>query len=295
MRFPSLLSAGLLILVVGALLATAHGPEHEQIALLTTQLEKQPRDLAARLRRGELLRDHSRSGGSNDLAAAREDFAFVLKLIPRHIPAQLGMTRVELAAGEYANALQRVDRVLGYSNEVVSAHLLRAEALVRSARPAEAVAAYDEALQRQNEPRPETFLSRARAQLAASPTNYAAALAGLDVGVARLGPVPGLQLLALDLATRAGNYSNALERLDALAAESERRETWLSRRGDVLWVAGQYTQALTAWEHALQACAELPPRWRSTPAIRDLQAGLAQKLASKFAPSSAAEQASERP
>ena len=50
----------------------AHGPEHEQIVLLTGQLARRPDDLAARLRRGELLRDHARVGGSNELAAARD-------------------------------------------------------------------------------------------------------------------------------------------------------------------------------------------------------------------------------
>ena len=128
--------------------------------------------------------------------------------------------------------------------------------------------------------RAESFLARARAQLAASPTNFSAVLAGLDAGLARLGPVPGLQLLALDIALRARDYTNALARVDALAAESDRQESWLSRRGDVLLAAGRIAEARTAWQKALQACRQLPERLRATPALRDLEADLAQKLAS---------------
>jgi len=289
--FPARWLTAVALLLAGAFCVPAHGPEAEQIVLLTAQLERHPDDLAARLRRGELLRDHARSGASNDLAAARTDFAWVLRSFPGNLPAQLGMARVEMDAGEITNALRRVDRILETSNQVATAHLLRAEALIRCARPAEAVAAYDAALQRQNDPRPETFLARARAQLAAAPTNFAAPLAGLDAGLARLGPVPGLQLLALDLATRAGNYSNALARLDALAAESDRHESWLSRRGDLLLAAGRPADARATWEKALEACRSLPPRFQSTATIQELQAALVRKLATKLTASPAAAQA----
>ena len=218
----------------------AHGPEHEQIAVLSEQLARRPDDFAARLRRGELLRDHARVGGSNELAAARADFAWVLRKFPHHIPGNLGLARVEADAGEWTNALRRLDRVLAQSNTVATAHLLRAQLLVKCDRPAEAVTAFDATLRLQNEPRPETFLARARAQLQADPAQLAPARAGLEVGLERLGPVPGLQLLALDLATRAGDFSNALARLDRLAAESERPETWLNRRGDLLLRSGDF-------------------------------------------------------
>ena len=51
--------------------AWSHGPKTDQLTLPPTQLEKHPRDLAARLRRGELLRDQARSGDTNALARAR--------------------------------------------------------------------------------------------------------------------------------------------------------------------------------------------------------------------------------
>ncbi len=268
----------LAITIVG--ITFAHGPEDDQIRLLTAQLERHPQDLTARLRRGELLRDHPRPGDTNTVAMAREDFAYVLRASPHLLSAQLGMARLELASGEFTNALRRLDQALTGTNPIATVHLLRAEALVKCGRPAEAVTSYSEALQRQKDPRAESFLARARAQLAASPTNFSAVLAGLDAGLARLGPVPGLQLLALDIALRARDYTNALARVDALAAESDRQESWLSRRGDVLLAAGRIAEARTAWQKALQACRQLPERLRATPALRDLEADLAQKLAS---------------
>ncbi len=269
--------------IAWATLCVAHGPYHEEMMDLTAVLEKHPHDLTALLRRGELFRDHARYGETNDLAAARSDFQRVLERYPRNVSAQLGLARVEADTGAFTHALNRLEALLSVSEQVVSAHLLRAEILVQCGQSEQAVAAYSEGLRRLKEPRPETYLARARAQLVAEPTNFSAALSGLDEGIARLGQVPGLQLLALDLATRAGDFEGALQRLDQLAATSERQETWLARRGDLLQAAGRFQAARAAWAQALGELGRLPERLRGTLAHRELHESLTSKLADKFA------------
>ncbi len=266
-----------------AVIATqAHGPYQEEIADLSARLTKRPHDLTSLLRRGELYRDHARSGGTNDLLAARADFQMVLTLRPGNFLAQFGLAQVDADAGAWAHALARLDALLAVSNQVVAVHLLRAEVLAKSGQPAAAVRAYTEGLRRLNEPRPETYLARARAQLAATPDDYPAAIAGLDEGIARLGQVPGLQLLALELASRAGDFDRALLRLDQLAAASDRQETWLARRGDLLETAGRADLARTAWKQAVQELDRLPERLRSTVANQHLRESLQTKLGNKL-------------
>lgn len=278
------------------LLVGAHGPENEQVTQLTAHLGRHPEDLTARLKRAELLWDHARDGDAQALAGAREDFATVLRTRPELGPAQLGMARVELLAGEATNALRRLDQVLqGRGPHAAAVHVLRASALMQCRRPAEAAEAYTTAISLQDNPRPDVFLSRARAQLAANPTNTAIALAGLDAGLQRLGPVPGLQLLALDICLRARDHDGALRRLDDLARESDRQESWLSRRGDILWDAGRPIPAREAWQAAQAACRQLPDRLRATPVLRELEEDLARKLATRLAPSPPVPQAPVKP
>jgi len=269
---------------VFALVAQPHGDYQPEIEALTAQLARHPRDIVALLRRGELYRDHGRgSVDTNDLAAARADFQRVLLLRPQEYLAEMGLARLDSDQGAWTAALDRVDRVLSRTNTLPSAHLLRAEILVHCHQSAAAVAEYDQGLKLLHEPRPETYLARARAQLAASPTNVAPVLAGLDEGMSRLGPVPGLAQLALDLEIRQGNTDAALRRLDALAATSDRQETWLSRRGDLLIQAGRREAAKDAWNQALVEIDRLPERLRSTRAMRELRESLTVRLNDKFA------------
>ena len=275
---------GLGVLLAVTLVTAAHGPDDEQLRVLTAQLERHPDDITARLRRGELLREHVRLGDSKSLTEAREDYAYVLRIRPNLLTAQLGMVRLDLATGEPTNALSRLDRMLSGTEQIATVHQLRGEALMKCHRPAEAAAAFTTALAHQKDPRAETFLARARAQLAMTPPDYPAVLAGLDTGLDRLGPVPGMQLLALDVALRAGRYTDALQRVDALAAESDRKESWLSRRGDILKAAGRPAEAMAAWQQALKACQEMPAPRKTSPAIRELQEELSRKLAPKSDP-----------
>ena len=97
------------------------------------------------------------------------------------------------------------------------------------------------------------------------------ALQGLEAGIKRLGPLVTLQLLAIDIEVKLHRIDAAVARVDRVAAESARKETWLVRRGEILLQAGRKAEAQAAYSRALAALDTLPPARRKVPAMIDLE------------------------
>ena len=117
---------------------------------------------------------------------------------------------------------------------------------------------------------PEHYLERARALASEGGEAVGEALRGLDEGLGRLGPIPALQLYAIDLEVVRRGYDAALARLDAVMAQSPPSGPWLARRGEVLERAGRPSDARVAYEQALADLAS-PGRKRRTGASAQLE------------------------
>lgn len=111
-----------------------------------------------------------------------------------------------------------------------------------------------------------------------------AAVAVIDAGVARLGPVVSLQLRAVELDRADGRWDAALARLETVTDASPRKESWLARRGDLLSEAGRPAAAADAWRAARSALDTLKPHRRETALIAELEAHLDAVLAEAHAP-----------
>jgi tetratricopeptide (TPR) repeat protein len=130
---------------------------------------------------------------------------------------------------------------------------------------------YDRAIRLTMESRPELYIERAQVLTAAGTNHFAEAVRGIDGGIAKLGPLVTLQLYAIDLELRQGRFNQALARLERIAAQSPRKETWLARRGEILKQAGRPGEANEAFRAALSALDKLPPSRRNVPAMQELE------------------------
>jgi len=249
----------------------AHGPDHEVVSRLTEELRKDPANVRLLLDRGERLRSHG------DLEAARTDFVEALRIDPGFQPARVRLALVERSSGRTNEALALLDETIRREPDHLLALSARADLRVRSGTPAAALADYDEVIRRSKPARPELYLARARAQLAASTNAAPAALAGLEEGIRAIGPSPALESMALDLERRCGDTRAALRRIDALAAMSDRKERWLAERGDVLSEAGRQAEAVASYRAAIAAIDRLPERQRRTIATGELRSELEAK------------------
>jgi tetratricopeptide (TPR) repeat protein len=215
--------------------AAGHGEITQQIRELNAAIALTPEDASLHLRRGELHRIH------RDFAAATVDInrAEALGADPRE--AAICHGRALLEAGRLEAALLPLARVIELDPENGRAWVLRGRALAELGRLAEAVHAFDRAIATLPTPDPDVFLARAVVQREAG--DLSAALAGLDEGVAQLGPLVVLQEPALEIEFALGRVDAALARLDSVARQAAWPTPWLVRRAEALADAGRPVEA----------------------------------------------------
>ena len=178
-------------------------------------------------------------------------------------------------AGWANMALFEADRALALEPAQPQVQILRAKACMALGRPADAARAMRVAIDGMKGPTPDHVLALRDALLAAG--DRAGALAALDLGLTRIGPVPSLALPALDLELELGRNEDALRRIDTLLATNPKNEAWLARRGDVLDRLGRREEARLARADALAAIRSRPDSRRgerSATLERELRAAL---------------------
>ena len=263
-------------LILLATVASAHEGLHGQIAEVTARIKRAPLDATLYLRRGELYRLHQ------DWRRAAADYDRAERLQPALAVVDLARGKMLFEAGRLQGAMRALDSFLLNQPKHVEALVTRARVLVKLGRRIEAERDFATAINLTATPQPELYIERARA-LADGPDSDMGdtieALRGLDEGLSKLGPLVTLQLYAIDLELRRRNYDSALARLQTVAAQSPRKETWLVRRGEILLLAGRKKEAQGVFAGALAALQSLPTHRRRTRAVADLEARLLTILA----------------
>jgi tetratricopeptide (TPR) repeat protein len=246
----------------------AHPGIDQQIADVTARIEEHPKDASLYLRRGELHRIH------REWQLAEADFVAAGKLDDELAEVDLALGKLRLSAGKPEAALKPLDRYVAKRPEVAAGWLARGRARMAAGRYLEAAADLTRGIEHPRNPRPQPddYIDRARALESAGPDHLDAALAGLDEGMVNLGPAVTLQILAIELELERGNPDGALARVDRIAAQASRQETWLLRRGEILERAGRVGEARLAYRATLESIETLPPGKRRVRAVQRLEA-----------------------
>lgn len=253
------------VLVALPLTALAHGDLHLQIEEMTKRIAKEPKNAELYLKRGELRRVHQ------EWDAAQADYDFAAALNPQLAFVDLARGKMFLEADWPLSALVALDRFLAGHTNHVDGLITRARTLVKLGRRLEAVEDYSHAIDGAAQPQPEIFIERSQALTNEGAAYFDRALQGLEEGMKRLGPLVVFQLFAIDVELKQKRVDAALERLERVASQSVRKETWLARRGEILQQAGRNKEASEAYEKALRALANLPPSRRQVPAMLELE------------------------
>ena len=224
----------------------AHPEIEDALTRLNAAIAAAPGEAALYLDRGELYARHE------DWVAAEANYLRAVELAP-NLPRLAALRgALALATGHAAEAKTYLDLALSRAPEDLEALILRARTHATLGARDAARRDYDDALTRASAPAPDLFLERA----ALLPADEA--IRSLDEGIARLGSVVTLHLRALALEESLGRIDAAAARLEQLAAESERRESWLKRRGVLFARAGRVAEARAAYSAALAAIDSLP-------------------------------------
>ncbi len=266
MSVKRLLKKATWLLGIGILLSSfahAHEGLHEQIAAITAKIKRDPKNASLYLQRGELHRLH------RDWSRAATDYDRAARLQPGLTIVDLARGKMLFESGRFHRSKLVLDRFLRQQPNHFEGLTTRARVLAKLGSTAAAVNDFTRAIAQS--PDPELYLERAET-ISRKGNHIAEALSGLDEGINRLGPIVTLQLPAIELELRRQSYEGALSRLDLIAAQSERKETWLVRRGEILKLAGRDEEAGAAFNAALIAIESLPPARRQSKAVAALQA-----------------------
>lgn len=253
--------------------ASAHEGLHEQIAALTRELAAHPDDPSLLRRRGELHRLH------RAWHEALADLNRAARLAPALDGLALSRGHLYVDMGLPASARAVLDASLARHPDDDACLALRADVRAALGDAEGAIRDYTAAIAFADPPLPDYFIERARVQASLGGEHVAGAVRGLDEGIARLGTVPSLEMLGVDLERSRGAFDAALERIGRIAAASPRKERWLAWRGDVLLQAGRNADAAAAYRAARDAIARLKPKLRRAPAVRELESHVARRLA----------------
>jgi len=242
----------------------AHEGLHEQIAAITAKIKRDPKNASLYLQRGELHRLH------RDWMRAAADYDRAEHLQPGLQIVDLARGKMLFDSGKLQRAKLTLDRFLSRQPGHYEGLITRARVLAKLGNRMDAAKDFTQALSLSSVSEPELYIERANV-LAADVRRIDEALRGLDEGVNKLGPVVTLQLAAIDLELRRKNFDGALVRLDQIAAQSQRKESWLVRRGEILKLAGRDEEARAAFNAALNAIESLPPAHRQSRSISALE------------------------
>lgn len=257
--------AALVFAAIFPLHVAAHGDLHEQIRAVTEQIAKDPKNSELYLKRGELHRAHQ------EWDDAQADYDHALALNSGLTVIDFTRGRMFLEANWPHSAKICLDRFLRKHTNHVEGFTARARSLVKLEKPLDAARDFTTAIQFAPTGRPELYIERSQALVSAGDKHYEEALRGLDEGIGRLGPLVTIQLHAIDLELKRKQFDAALNRLEKIASQSPRKETWLARRGEILQQAGRREEARAAYEQALKALDSLPSARRNVPAMTELE------------------------
>jgi predicted Zn-dependent protease len=270
MRYHPLV-VGLMLLFASAPITEAHGDLHERIQAISREIAAAPTALL-HLKRGELYHEHE------EYRQALIDYDRAEQMNPSLDAIRYARARALFKFGQLAEARAVLDNYLEKKPAHADAILLRARVLSGQKHYREAVRDFNRNLELMPQPLPECFLERSEALVAAG--EKLAALASLDDGIRRQGNLVTFQNAAIAIELELGHHESALARVDRVLAGMQRKESWLTRRGEILEQAGRATEARATFAEALVLIDQLPAHLRETKSLRDLQARLRLKLGS---------------
>lgn len=251
--------------------AWAHGPATHEIEVLTEAIDSGSARALDVLRRGELHRV------MGHWQAAVEDYDRAERLDPTLSDVQVCRAALRLDRGEAREARRLLDRVLEISPRHLRARELRARTLEKLGRKRDAAADLDVVIAAQPDPKPDLLVTRAWLLAGCGARWTPRAIAGLDWGIARLGPLASLEIAAIDLELRRGDSVAALARLETLVNQIALHD-YLERRGRILAAAGRDRESREAFAAALAEIESLPRHRRDHPTLQTQAARLRASL-----------------
>ncbi|WP_052574083.1 hypothetical protein [Haloferula sp. BvORR071] len=271
-----------LLLALLPLALSAHPDPRHTLDELNAHLAQAPNDQ-------ELLRQKAALYLSiNQLAEAATISTQLLQLGPDSPENQLVDARLALAKDERDSAVAKARAIVARQPKFTDGLLFLAHAEDTAGHRDHAIAAMRAYLEHAVEPGPSEVLTCAAWLQARGQSGDAeAAVAVLDLGLAKIGCLSGLHHKAIEIELSLGRYDDALRRLDALAARFRPSVDLSLRRAAILENASRFKDAADACDSALALLDALPGPRKQSPAFRQQFEAIAARKAANLQKSGA--------
>jgi tetratricopeptide (TPR) repeat protein len=209
--------------------ASAQADLPDPIEQLSAELKTKPNDALLWYKRGELYREH------REYAHALADYAQAEQIEPYLELIYLSRGRVFYESGRFPDAYRALTQFLQMAPGHPEALVFRARTRIALGQANAAELDFAEALAHTTKPAPELFLERA--SNLSKLGKVGPALAVLEDGIARFGPLAALDDAALTIEQRAKRWPQAQRRIEAMLVRSQNKEPLLARKAQILEAA----------------------------------------------------------
>ena len=249
----------------------AHDGLHEQIIAVTKEIKKDSNNAVLYLKRAELYRLHE------EWKKSEKDFDHAEKLKPNLTVVNLGRGKLWLDAKQFPKAKLALETFLAKEPDSFEGVITMARVFAKLKQTETAVKYFTQAITISPPDSAEIYLERAATLRSANKVDEA--LRGLDEGIEKFGELVFLENYAIDLEVTRKNYDAALARLDKLSATMPRKESFLLRRGEILFQAERNCQAQKTLLEARESYNSLSPFRQNVRAVKEQIARLQKLLA----------------
>ena len=249
----------------------AHDGLHEQIIAVTKEIKKDSNNAVLYLKRAELYRLHE------EWKKSEKDFDHAEKFKPNLTVVNLGRGKLWLDAKQFPKAKLALETFLAKEPDSFEGVITMARVFAKLKQTETAVKYFTQAIAISPPDSAEIYLERAATLRSANKVDEA--LRGLDEGIEKFGELVFLENYAIDVEITRKNYDAALARLDKLSATMPRKESFLLRRGEILFQAERNCQAQKTLLEARESYNSLSPFRQNVRAVKEQIARLQKLLA----------------
>ncbi len=239
-----------------------HGAYHDVVHEITLKLAQTPDDAALRFKLACAHQEHG------EWTSSLAELERVERLAAGKFETGFVKGQSLATGGHWLSAKATLDEFLRSHVDHAGALAQRARVLMKLEQKAEALADFQKALVKADNPAAELFLETSSALVKSGELEQAVLV--LRRGIERLGFEPALLVPSLDLELAARHFDEALVRAKAMQKTAPRPEPWMLRRAEILQQAGRADDAKAAWRSLRNHLLALPNLERGTPLLAQI-------------------------
>ncbi|MCH7534788.1 MAG: hypothetical protein IH948_03435 [Bacteroidetes bacterium] len=249
------------------LVILAHGDLSIRIANVTTEISKDTGNASLYFDRGFLYQQHEEFNNALNDYMKSESLGYVGDVL------HYRTAEVYFALNEFSMALASTNKYGNMSD--VKIRKLRAQILLKLNRYSEALNDYNFVVNNLLDITPSDIIEYSEIFLLIKRTNFEEAVKAIDMGLKKLGNgVITLRSKKIEYLIKWNQSERVIQEYDALIAEFSRKEFWYYKKALFLYEINRISECELALQQVDASIKELSPRFKNTPAIKDLRVDL---------------------